>query len=239
MHLDDTLPPSPFPDALAHPGGLRAEDMRFPRPVDLAALPKAERTRMGLMEATACEVYDKGYQAASLADILERAGATKGALYHHFPDKRSLAIAAMHHFFSTDYKECWVDPIEATDDPITTLKSIIGFLHACGALEGGMKHGCPLVNLTEEMGQRDEEFRRLIEEFNTMWRDALIAALKRAQAAGNLRQDVDPEGIALLIMAVRHGVMSQAKIARDMTLPGKCARTFFAYLDSLRPQGAQ
>lgn len=232
------MPPSPFPDVVQHPGGLTPQDMRFPRPVDLEQFPRSERTRMSLMEATAHEVYEKGYQAASLADILDRAGATKGALYHHFPDKRSLVIAAMHHFFATDYKEVWVDPIAQSDDPISTLKAIIGFMHSSGAMEGGLKHGCPLINLTEEMAQRDEEFRTLIEEFNSLWRNELIAALKRAQTAGNLREDVDAEGVALLITAVRHGVMSQAKVARDLTLPGKCARTFFAYLDSLRPQGA-
>ncbi len=229
------MPPSPFPEQYQHPGGIGAEDMRFPRSVNMAGLSRAARTRMGLMQATAFEIYENGYQAASLSDILARAGATKGALYHHFADKRSLALASMRHFFESDLHDVWIAPFENTDDPITTLKAIIGFAHSCGAMEDGLKHGCPLVNLTEEMSQRDEGFRDLVEEINGKWRTSMVGALRRAQAVGNLRDDVDPEGVALLIMAVRHGVLSQAKVARDMSIPGKCATTFFAYLDSLRP----
>ena len=57
---------------------------------DWSDRPKAEQTRIGLMAAAAAEIYEKGYHAAALSDILTRAGATKGGLYHHFADKRAL-----------------------------------------------------------------------------------------------------------------------------------------------------
>jgi len=217
--------------------GLAVEDIVFPRPRDWSGLPRAEKTRMTLMYAAASEIYEKGFQAAALSDILHKAGTTKGALYHHFTDKHALGLLAMEHFIDTDMNEIWLNPFTQTDDPLSVLINLIGFMQTCGALDKGMKYGCPLVNLTEEMSTRDEAFRALVAKQNLKWRKAMEAALIRGQAAGNVRKDIDPEGVTVLIMAVRHGVMSQAKTEKDPSIMEKCAMTFFAYLNSLRPSG--
>lgn len=226
--------PLPFSNPVPHPLGLRPEETRFPRPPVLEGLSRADKTRLTLMAATASEVYEKGYHAASLSDILDRAGVTKGALYHHFPDKRALALAAMKHFIYADLDEYWVEPLRRTDDPLNTLKQIIGFMHTSGALENGLKHGCPLVNLTEEMAQKDEDFCAMIQEHNAMWRDVFVEALKRGITAGHVKPDVEVEGLAMLVLAIRHGVISQAKVDNDMSQMPKCAAAMFAFLDSMR-----
>ncbi|WP_329113081.1 ScbR family autoregulator-binding transcription factor [Streptomyces sp. NBC_01465] len=52
---------------------------------------RATRTRRAILEAAA-EVFDeRGYQAATIGEVLSRAGVTKGALYFHFPSKQALA----------------------------------------------------------------------------------------------------------------------------------------------------
>ena len=48
------------------------------------------RTRQHLLEAAFQEIYKVGFQAASLQTILSNAGVTKGALYHHFKNKKAL-----------------------------------------------------------------------------------------------------------------------------------------------------
>lgn len=228
----------PGPQTMTHPAGIDVSKMRFPMERDWSALPKAEQTRLGLMAATAAEIYEKGYRAASLADILKRAHATKGALYHHFKDKRALALAAMDHFLHTDLDELWLDPFRQTDDPLTTLRELISFMHTSGAMDDGLKHGCPMVNLTEEMSAKDDGFRELLDGIAREWRGAMEAALRRGQKVGKVRKDIDPEGIAMLFFAVRHGVLSLAKTTKDNEMLAKCAGAFFDYLESLRPPGS-
>ncbi len=228
----------PFAPTPAHPGGIDASQMCFPMERDWSALPKAEQTRLGLMAATAAEIYRKGYQGASLTDILKRAHATKGALYHHFRCKRALALAAMDHFLHTDLDELWLEPFRHTNDPLTTLRELISFMHTSGALDDGLKHGCPMVNLNEEMSGKDEGFRKLLSTIAREWRGAMADALRRGQKVGNVRTDIDPEGLAMLFFAVRHGVLSQAKTEKDNAMLGKCADAFFDYLESLRPAKA-
>ncbi|MDV8056436.1 TetR family transcriptional regulator [Rhodococcus sp. IEGM 1343] len=50
-------------------------------------------TRLALIEAASMEVSSRGYVAANLGDILERAGATKGGMYFHFDNKLALITA--------------------------------------------------------------------------------------------------------------------------------------------------
>ncbi|MFD8546305.1 ScbR family autoregulator-binding transcription factor [Streptomyces sp. NPDC059649] len=56
---------------------------------------RARQTRLAIVRAAA-ELFDKhGYGGTKIADVVDRIGMTKGALYFHFPDKESLAVAVM------------------------------------------------------------------------------------------------------------------------------------------------
>ncbi|MFD6414028.1 TetR family transcriptional regulator, partial [Nocardia asteroides] len=48
---------------------------------------RAIRTRRNILEAAAKIFEERGYQAATIAEILGAAGVTKGALYFHFSSK--------------------------------------------------------------------------------------------------------------------------------------------------------
>ncbi|MEU9123944.1 ScbR family autoregulator-binding transcription factor [Streptomyces sp. NPDC048506] len=53
------------------------------------------RTRRMILEAAAAVFDDRGYDRATIAEVLERAGVTKGALYFHFASKEQLAMAVL------------------------------------------------------------------------------------------------------------------------------------------------
>lgn len=52
-------------------------------------------TRTRLVEATQELLWERGYAATSPRDILQRAGAGQGSMYHHFAGKQDLASAAL------------------------------------------------------------------------------------------------------------------------------------------------
>ncbi|MFC6485855.1 MULTISPECIES: ScbR family autoregulator-binding transcription factor [Streptomyces] len=58
---------------------------------NVARQERAVRTRRAILEAAAAVFDERGYEAATIADILARAGVTKGALYFHFCSKQELA----------------------------------------------------------------------------------------------------------------------------------------------------
>ena len=51
---------------------------------------KAEATRARLIEVAGELFGERGYDAVPIEEVLERAGVSKGALYHHFPNKEAL-----------------------------------------------------------------------------------------------------------------------------------------------------
>ncbi|MGG7570945.1 TetR family transcriptional regulator [Streptomyces sirii] len=56
---------------------------------------RAVRTRRAVLEAAAHVIGSRGYQAATMAEIIQRAGVTKGAVYFHFTSKGALARAVI------------------------------------------------------------------------------------------------------------------------------------------------
>ena len=60
---------------------------------DSARAQKAEATRLALIEAARKLFTSRGYHEVGVRDFAAQAGVTRGALYHHFPDKEALFIA--------------------------------------------------------------------------------------------------------------------------------------------------
>jgi AcrR family transcriptional regulator len=54
-----------------------------------------EATRARILEAAFQEFYHHGFQGGSLNRIADAAGATKGALFHHFDGKNALGYAVV------------------------------------------------------------------------------------------------------------------------------------------------
>lgn len=56
---------------------------------------RREATRRALLDAGRELFAEKGYHGAAAAEVVRRAGVTRGALYHHFEDKRDLFRAVV------------------------------------------------------------------------------------------------------------------------------------------------
>ncbi|MEU5424073.1 ScbR family autoregulator-binding transcription factor [Streptomyces olivoreticuli] len=61
----------------------------------MAKQDRAIRTRRAILEAAAVVFDERGYDAATISEILARAEVTKGALYFHFASKEDLARAVV------------------------------------------------------------------------------------------------------------------------------------------------
>ncbi|WP_329374990.1 ScbR family autoregulator-binding transcription factor [Streptomyces sp. NBC_01483] len=62
----------------------------------MAKQDRAIRTRKTILSAAAKVFEERGYQAATISEILAAAGVTKGAMYFHFPSKEHLAEGVLH-----------------------------------------------------------------------------------------------------------------------------------------------
>ncbi|HXE89643.1 MAG TPA: TetR family transcriptional regulator C-terminal domain-containing protein [Terriglobales bacterium] len=199
-------------------------------------MPPLERnpdlTRKTLLEAAFQEIYRCGYQAASLEQILTRAGVTKGALYHHFRNKRALGYAVVDELIRGHILANWVRPIEQAEDPIDGLLAVL--LRKECFPHYDQRLGCPLNNLAQEMSPLDEGFRKRLQGLYREWRNGIAKALRRGQARGQVRADLDPFEAADFLTAALEGSISLAKSAQSRSPLDHCRAGLARYLESLR-----
>jgi TetR/AcrR family transcriptional regulator, transcriptional repressor for nem operon len=195
-----------------------------------------ERTRQRLLQAAFREVYRYGFQSAGIDTILASTDVTKGALYYHFKSKEALGYAIIEEIIAEMTADRWLRPLQrSTDkDPIDAL---IGVVQAIPHQPRDVKGGCPLVNLTQEMSQLDEKFRKRLEKIFHAWQAEVAIALRRGQSRGTVRSDVDPEETASFLVAMVEGYEVLAKNAQDAKVWNMGIKNIVSWLNSLRAPG--
>ena len=192
-----------------------------------------ERTRERLLQAGFREVHKSGFQSASIDTILAATNVTKGALYYHFESKEDLGHAIVEEVVAKLPRDRWLLPLQRSKDknPIDALISIV---RAIPTRPKDVKGGCPLVNLTQEMSQIDEQFRKRLETIFHAWQEGIATALRRGQAQGTVRRNLVPAETAGFLIALVEGYQVLAKNAQDPKVWNVGIRNIVGWLKSLR-----
>ncbi len=201
----------------------------------IAAVDRREETRSQILMAAFDEIYHRGFQAASLSNILKKTNITKGALYHHFKNKMELGYAVVDEVIYTTLRANWIEPLLETDDPIPVIQQI---LHQSGQqmTDEDVRLGCPLNNLAQEMSPIDEGFRDRIKAVYTEWQEAIEGACERGKLAGNIRQDADAKQLGILFVATLQGCLGLAKSTQSLNVLMQCGHGLIEQLELLKPE---
>lgn len=192
-----------------------------------------ERTREVLLQAAFREVHRSGFQSTGLDTILAATGVTKGALYHHFENKQALGFAIIEEVVAEMTSDRWVRPLEQSKDK-DPIDALIGVVRAIPHGPRDVKGGCPLVNLTQEMSQLDEQFRKRLARIFHAWQEAIAVTLCRGQSQGTVRRDLVPEETASFLIALVEGYEVLAKNAQDVNVWKGGIKNIVGWLQSLR-----
>ena len=191
-------------------------------------------TREKILDAAFQEIYRYGFQSASLTNILDRTGLTKGALYHHFPDKQALGLAVVDEVIRGRLEELVFAPLRNSDEPLATLLAI---LHAKRDNPEVVELGCPLNNLMQEMSPLDETFRARLNAVMKSWQGAVADALKRGQRQGQVRKDIDCAETALFLVSAWEGCIGIAKNMQSERTYRACLEQLATYVQGLGTGG--
>jgi len=145
----------------------------------------ARATREALIDAALALFTERGYAGVGTEEIVARAKVTRGALYHHFTDKRDL-FRAVFERVEGDLMERIGATMEVADDPWDLMvKGMTSFLDACE--EPAVKQ----ISLTDAPAVLGWEEWREIDNRNGL--GLTRAALQGAVDAGAIRPiAVDP-----------------------------------------------
>ena len=200
------------------------------------ASPRApQATRRKILDAAFAEFYANGFQGGSLNHIVDSAGTTKGALFHHFDSKHELGYAVVDDLIGPLLLSRWLDPLTDSRDPISDIQRAFRRYVEADIASGHWLNGCPLNNLAQEMSPLDEGFQARIDRLYDTWRERLAAALARGVRAGTVRPGVAPERVAALLVAAQMGIWGSGKSSRDPAVMRQATEGVCDYLESLRP----
>jgi len=191
------------------------------------------RTRERLLQAGFREVHRSGFQSASIDTILAATNVTKGALYYHFESKEDLGHAIVEEIVAKLPRDRWLLPLQRSKDK-DPINALIGIVRAIPARPKDVKGGCPLVNLTQEMSQLDEQFRKRLETIFRAWQEGIATALRRGQSQGTVRRDLAAAETAGFLIALVEGYQVLAKNAQDPKVWNGGIRNIVGWLRSLR-----
>ena len=195
-------------------------------------------TREKLLQSAFCEIHRQGFQAASIANILDETGLTKGALYHHFPTKQALGLAVVEEVVKVRLDELIFRPLRESEQPVETLLEIIAGIGKKVAPDFIML-GCPLNNLMQEMSAVDEIFQERLSGVLGIWQHTVEDALKRGQKQGEIRAEVDYKAAALFIVSAWEGCIGVAKNMQSPKAFSTCMKQLHGYVQGLVPAKAE
>jgi TetR/AcrR family transcriptional regulator, transcriptional repressor for nem operon len=180
------------------------------------------------------EFYTNSFQGGSINHIVKQAGATKGALFHHFDGKQQLGYAVVDEIIGPLLLQRWLSPLPNTDDPIKVIIAAFRKYMREDIASGHFVNGCPLNNLAQEMSPLDRGFHQRIDALYESWRAGVAEALTRGIAAGTVQRDVRPQKVAALIVASQMGIWGTGKSSQDPAQMRSAAEALCTYLQSLR-----
>lgn len=171
-------------------------------------------TRARIVEAAAHLVYRNGVAATTLDDVCEASGTSKSQLYRHFPDKDAL-VQAVIGLRAAQVIARETERLEGLDS-VRGLELWRDALVRNNELQNGA-YGCALGSMANELSDSNDEARVLLNETLQRWERLLVDGFERMCMSGELRDDVDPQKLAVGMMAALQGGYLLAQAAHDTT----------------------
>lgn len=177
---------------------------RHSRPRETSATPHP--TREKLIEVTVQLIGEVGVEAVETAEVLERAGVTTGALYHHFRDMNHLLEEAMARRFPVGVRESLV----MLKDGLAKATNLADYQQFMRNLTEVSQAPANRPRRTERahylaLAFASESFREVIAEQQTEMTAELTDVLQGVQQRGWLRKDLNPKAVAVFIQAYTLG----------------------------------
>ena len=181
------------------------------------------------LESATRVFWERGYQAASLEDLLTAMDLNKSSFYQAFGSKPALFQRCLE-----NYRDASTDRLRAQLDQATSgwefLQAVFqGVAENTQAPMG--RAGCLLINTASEFAQRDPKISALVARSLERIEDIFYAAVCRAQAEGKITKGANARSLAAFLTANLGGLKG---LARAGTSPEKMHTIVQVILNGLK-----
>jgi AcrR family transcriptional regulator len=172
----------------------------------------SKNTQLKIVEKAQQLIWQRGYEGTSLNDVVEKAGVSKGAFFHYYPNKQAISQKVIDKYAQEHLKA----PLEKSLASAASVKEglfnwVQGFFETYK--EHGFRGGCLLGNMALELSDQNDAAREAIKAHFLDLENTLVSALKPLAEDGRLL--TEPRQFARLFLASLQGVTMMAKVHKD------------------------
>ena len=192
-------------------------------------------TRTRILDAAFELFWLQGYEGTTIAEVLEKAGVNAGSLYNLFPSKEHVLLAVLDRCIDQLYPEVMEPAFQQTTDPIERIFAVLeGYRRGLQITE--CTGGCPIGNLSIEVGDHIPAAREKIWQNFENWRKWILLCLE--EAGERLPATLDRDQLATFILTVMEGGVMQARASASLKPFEACVAQLRSYIGALLAQAA-
>jgi len=191
---------------------------------ELRGYAKGRERREEILAAADAAFAKHGFRGASLATIAQEVGLSQPGLLHHFPSKEDLLLEVLR--YRDERQREWV--AQAVEEADSYAEALLELCAANARTPG-------LVRLFTVLGAEgvddDHPAHELFKRRYRELRELVASRFETEQHEGRLAADVDPETLAVQVLALFDGLQLQWLLEPDAIDMVEVLRDFLARLD--------
>ena len=166
------------------------------------------------LDAAMTTFWTQGYEATSMADLVEATGLHKGSIYKAFDDKHDLFMKSLSRYLDVAH-QMMRTALTGADSPLDGLRAWMGGVVVLCS-EQPVQRGCMAMNAAVELGAHDPEATALLQRHHERASRLLTDTVARGQRTGLIRTDLAAEQLAKMLFVFGAGLLGTSKVLRDV-----------------------
>ncbi|MCJ8280766.1 MAG: TetR/AcrR family transcriptional regulator [Rivularia sp. ALOHA_DT_140] len=167
--------------------------------------------------AKAMEVFwAKGYEAASLSELLQNMEISRKSMYDTFGNKQALFLKALEHYAQTNLRSI-KEQLSAPGSPLSNIEQLLQSWQKTHGKPGSK--GCMLGTSAADFDTSNVEIAPVLRSYFTRLENIYYEAVSQAQAAGELSTQVNPRDIARMLLCTTQGMALVGRVLDSETIP--------------------
>ncbi|MGH4028119.1 TetR/AcrR family transcriptional regulator [Actinomycetota bacterium Odt1-20B] len=174
--------------------------------------------------------WRRGYEATSMADLVEHLGVGRASIYATFGNKHELYLKALERYGEAQGPRL-LNELSQPGPALPAVRAVVRRFASEATTEEGRLAGCFITNTAAELAPHDPAAARTVERSWEQLETLLHSALVRAQAQGELPEDRDALALARTLLVLMQGVRVVGKATRDPARVRAATEQALALLD--------
>lgn len=174
--------------------------------------------------------WRRGYEATSIADLVEHLGIGRASIYATFGNKHELYLKALDRY-GEERDPLLLAELSGPGPALPAVRAVVRRFAAEATSAPDRSNGCLITNTAAELAPHDPAAARRVEISWEHFETLLQSSLARARAQGELPEGRDPRALARMLLVLMQGIKVVGKTSGDPARVRDAAEQALTLLD--------